>query len=538
MGQQKRNMKASWPLLVAVGFAVACFCFFQLAYSYHFYFKGQNQLLLMSWTYVGTLLAKPAWAACYVGELLTQFYYYDVAGAVILTLTLIALLGLSYQALRCLHVRWMNRWAALAVALAVAVREVSCHLYFGYVLSSTYALIGGLLVFLLLCRLMRRSWPWALATVAVGTAAGYWLFGYGVWAFLLLSAVVSWRTAVPVAVTFTAVLPLMRSYYNLNFADLCQYPGIGSMHKPAWHIEQDLHIMHSYETGEWDDVVKTAENDALLNRLRDRNVSTVSLTDEERVSSSVRQFFYNLVQVQRGRLPDVLLNYYPNYLGTFSSMVGQKIPMLLFMNLHEYYYAVGDMSYAEKTAFMSCVCVPGNKNAYDIKRLAECALVKNDSQPAEKYLRLLRQTIPYRDWARRAPCDSTYRQKEPYINRQDSVSPNDNSHRIMTQLLRSNPKNEVALDYMLCSLLLVKEIENFKRDYDLFCTEHPRIRKLYQEALCIWLVNHQATEEEWRRYIQDEQILDRLEEYVADKGNPQFADTYWHYFDTFNFEPF
>ena len=106
----------------------------------------------------------------------------------------------------------------------------------------------------------------------------------------------------------------------------------------------------------------------------------------------------------------------------------------------------------------------------------------------------------------------------------------------MTQLLRSNPENEVALDYMLCSLLLVKEIDNFKRDYDLFCSDRPRFREIYQEAMCIWLVNHQATEDEWRKYIKDDKIIDRLEEYLDNKDNPRFADTYWHYFDTFNFE--
>ena len=537
MDKQKVQAKVPWSLTVVMAFAVSCFLFFQLTYPGHLFFKGQNQLFLMSWSYVGSLFAKPAWAACLAGEFLTQFFYYVGAGAAILTVTLLILLVLSYMAVTSLHLN-KYKWLAPAVALVLTLREASCHLYFGYVLSSTYALIGGLLVFLLLCRLLRCKWPWALAAVVLGTIICYWLFGYGVWAFLLLAVIVVWRVAVPVAVTFAALLPLMRSHYNLNFADLCQYPGIGSLHAPAFDKETDMHIMHSYEAGDWDDVVKTAEADQLLNSLKDKSRTQVTLSDDDRVSSSVRLFFYNLVQAQRGKLPDVLLNYYPNYLGTFTSMVGQKIPMMLFMNLHEYYYAIGDMSYAEKTAFMSCVCVPGNKNAYDIKRLAECSLVKNDREPAEKFLRLLRQTIPYRSWAETAPSDEQYKQKAQYLNRQDSVSPNDNSHRIMTQLLRSNPKNEAALDYMLCSLLLVKEIENFKRDYDLFCSENPRIKKLYQEALCIWLINHQATEEEWAYYIRDEKVTERLNDYLSDKGSPRFADTYWYYFDTFKFEAY
>lgn len=214
-------------------------------------------------------------------------------------------------------------------------------------------------------------------------------------------------------------------------------------------------MIHSYEIGDWDDVVATAEKDPVLNILKDRN-SQLRLTQDARVSSTVRRFIYNLVQAQRGKLPDVLMEYYPNYLGTFTSMIGTNIPGLMFMNLHEFYYAIGDISRAERGAFMSCVSVPSNRNIYNVKRLAECALVRNDQKAAEKFLGLLRQTIPYREWAERAPNDKRYRKKAQFINLQDTISPSEESYNIMTQLVKSNPKNKVALDYMLCSLLLKK----------------------------------------------------------------------------------
>lgn len=525
--------KNKWPLLVIIGFAVACFCFFQLFYPYHFFFKGQNQLFLMSWQYVSTLFAKPAWAACLAGEFLTQFYYNNVAGATILTASLIALFWLAYQALNSLK---LNNQIVLAGASLVVLHEASSHLFYGYQLSSTFALIGGLLMYLMLRRLMTRRWPWALAVLLIGTLLGYWLFGYGVWAFLLLSAVVIWRIAIPVAVAFAALLPLARSHYNLTYSDLCQYPGVESLHAPDFLKETDFRMMRSYETGDWDDVVETAENDKLLNILTEKGTAQKKLIPEAQVSSTVRRFLYNLVQAQRGNLPDVLLNYYPNYLGTYTSMVGTNLPMMMFMNLHEFYYAIGDISRAERGAFMTCVSVPSNLNAYTIKRLAECALIKNDQKAANKYLGLLRQTIQYRDWAENAQNDERYKLKAKFINKQDSISPSEESYYILAQLLKSNPENEVALDYLLCSLLLKKDIDGFKRDYDTYCTNSPRIKKLYQEALCIWLMKQQASEEEWHKYIKDEQVLSRLEEYKAGGISPRFADTYWFYFDVFNLE--
>ena len=143
MNWNNRNL---WPTLVSVVFAVVCFCFFQLFYPSHFYFKGQNQLFLMSWSYISTMFSKPAWTACLAGEFLTQFYYLEVAGATILTASLSILFWLTYQALNSLRLKRMNMWLSLTVALAVTVREASCHLFYGYTLSSTYALIGGLLM--------------------------------------------------------------------------------------------------------------------------------------------------------------------------------------------------------------------------------------------------------------------------------------------------------------------------------------------------------------------------------------------------------
>jgi hypothetical protein len=443
---------------------------------------------------------------------------------------------LAYHALYRLEIKKLDKGFSIILAVGIALREASCHLFYGYTLSSTFALIGGLLMYLMLRRLMTRRWPWALAVLLIGTLLGYWLFGYGVWAFLLLSAVVIWRIAIPVAVAFAALLPLARSHYNLTYSDLCQYPGVESLHAPDFLKETDFRMMRSYETGDWDDVVETAENDKLLNILTEKGSAQKKLIPEAQVSSTVRRFLYNLVQAQRGNLPDVLLNYYPNYLGTYTSMVGTNLPMMMFMNLHEFYYAIGDISRAERGAFMTCVSVPNNRNAYTIKRLAECALIKNDQKAANKYLGLLRQTIQYRDWAENAQNDERYKLKAKFINKQDSISPSEESYYILAQLLKSNPENEVALDYLLCSLLLKKDIDGFKRDYDTYCTNRPRIKKLYQEALCIWLMKQQASEEEWHKYIKDEQVLSRLEEYKAGGISPRFADTYWFYFDVFNLE--
>ena len=138
------NRIRKWPLLIIIAFAVICFGFFQIFYPYHFFFKGQNQLFLMSWQYVGTLLDKPAWVACAAGEFFTQFYYYDWAGAAILTAALTTVLVLTYIVLISLELKKLDYGLSMILAAGVALRETSCHLFYGYTLSSTIARRNGI----------------------------------------------------------------------------------------------------------------------------------------------------------------------------------------------------------------------------------------------------------------------------------------------------------------------------------------------------------------------------------------------------------
>ena len=103
----------------------------------------------------------------------------------------------------------------------------------------------------------------------------------------------------------------------------------------------------------------------------------------------------------------------------------------------------------------------------------------------------------------------------------------------MMQLLDANPDNTIALDYILCSNLLLKDITNFKRDYDRYCIEtgKPRLKVLYQEALCIWLAGTNASQEEWGKYIQLGDVFQRFQQYNARRGDSSFKGTYWYYFD-------
>ena len=283
---------------------------------------------------------------------------------------------------------------------------------------------------------------------------------------------------------------------------------------PDLILEKDFAIDCEYYFGNYDQVIKMVEN-------------------EDRWTDQML-FFYNLSQAQRGELPDNLLKFTPNYLGTFEK-IGPDTPMLTIRNMNELYWALGDITFTERAAMMTNVFSHNNRNVRMMRRLAECNIVSGDSLAAEKYLRILDKTFVYSKWAKniRQNGHKIYQKKMQMVNQRDTITISDNAHFLMMQLLDANPDNIVALDYILCSTLLLKDITNFKRDYDRYCIEtgKPRLKPLYQEALCIWLAGTNAPQEDWEKYIRRADVFQRFQQYNQQRGSAQFKGTYWYYFD-------
>ena len=291
-------------------------------------------------------------------------------------------------------------------------------------------------------------------------------------------------------------------------------PEVKKMQGPDLILEKDFAVDCEYYFGNHDKVIKMVEGE---NKWTDQML-----------------FFYNLAQAQRGELPDHLLDFTPNYLGTFEK-IGPDTPMLTIRNMNELYWALGDMTFTERAAMMTNVFSHNNRNVRMMRRLAECNIVSGDTLAAEKYLRILDKTLVYRRWADnvRLYGKDIYQKKMQMVNRRDTITITDNAHFLMMQLLDANPDNIVALDYILCSDLLLKDMTNFKRDYDRYCIEtgKPRLKPLYQEALCIWLAGTDAPQEDWQNYIKMNDVMQRFIDYNNQRGNPRFKGTYWYYFD-------
>ncbi|MCF0189817.1 MAG: hypothetical protein HUJ96_01010 [Marinilabiliaceae bacterium] len=258
------------------------------------------------------------------------------------------------------------------------------------------------------------------------------------------------------------------------------------------------------------------------------------------IQNVVISFYYYLASAHLGLLPDNLLKISPKELGTLQT-IGEDTALAIINMMNDLYYSVGDMTYAERAAMMSCVFSPNNINMKMLKRLAEVNLVSGDTLAAMKYIRYLSKSSIYREWAVEHTPGHTMSErvrmdiesKRRYLNNSDTLRLGDNCRVILTELLKSNPRNEIALDYLLCTDLLLKDIELFKRDYDKYYLERglERQKELYQQALVIYLAGTDATEEQWSKYITMPYVKKRFAEYNKCRGSQDFKETYWYYFD-------
>jgi hypothetical protein len=508
-------------LALTLLWAVACFSFFAVAYPHHLFYQEQMQLFVPSADYLVTYFDKPAWLACMAGDFVTQAFYYLYAGPALLTL---ALLALGHLTRRTLERVGTPRTVAHVVALAVMTLEAVGYLHNEARLSGTLALLGGLAMFLIDCHLtgptprLRRS-LFALAQFAL-LGLTYWLFGCGVIPFALFLIYRYYRVEVALAVvSCAALILLLKSTYYLPTADLFRYPGHARLQGPETLLEEDFAVADLYFFHREDELTARVETrpDSLVTRQQ--------------------QFYYYLVKARQGALPEALLRFSSPYLGTLDE-AGPETPLLTLRRLPDLYWALGDMTLAERAAMQALVFTPDNRNVRMIRRLAEVNLVTGQQAAADKYLRLLAATPVYHRWAeallqRQERAMAPYRQKAAFTNQKDTLRVTAQSHVMMMQLLDSNPDNYVARDYMLCTDLLLCDVTSFYRDYQRYCVEahRPTAHRLYQEALCIYLAAHQATEEEWLQAGMDNAVLRDFAAYNERRGSPQFKGTYWYYFD-------
>ncbi len=515
------------PLLIFSILFISLAIFYATAYPSHLLWQEQNQIFLNTSTWISTYFQHPAWLGCLAGDWLTQFFTNVWIGAFILSISItLCVLGFGVVCMRLIP-----KWICWLLTALWTVLLVGCSMHASTSLSFFLCIAGGIGLGLAEFQIsLNNSRYFNLSPLLV--ALSYWAFGFGALLTALIIVLLAIKRgvskkgnkfwwiyvvcAIMIAVGFPALL--CRSY-ALPYSKALLYPGIATPTLPQMKHERRLAIADAFYKSEY----------ALTKHL--------ALKDKE--PDDVSAFYYYLSSAKQDSLPDCLLKYPVKSLGTLTT-IGEKSPLMIINMMNDLYYELGDMTYAERAAMMRNVFSPRNRNVRMICRLAEINLVSCDTAAALKYLRILDKTRGYSEWSKRHTPGTTSEEVESDIlhrrafsNDKDNIRLGDNCRNIILELLESNPNNTLALDYLLCTDLLLKDMDTFKMDYDTYCMQkgQPRYKDLYQQALMIYLAGTDAPQEEWERYIVSQHQLQLFNQYSNRRGDPAFKGTYWYYFD-------
>lgn len=530
---------ATWVvgLLILAGSLV----FFQFFYPYHLFYREQTQLFLYTSEYLSSYFQHPAWLACLAGDFLTQFFYYIVGGAAVLSILLATVYVLSEKALK----NFLPGWLALFFGMIIALWELLRNCELNYLTSSTISLIGGIGLFLIYSwtakKFLSKSWA-NLLVVTICILAGYWMFGYGA---VILSGLTliralkqsRWLAAVVIIVEI-AVLPLILSHaYLLTTKQAYNYPSRNLMGYPNWDREQLLALDCETYFGHYGKVTKIAEKSGKR--------------------SAAVTYFYNLANCMQGQMPDKLMNFYQPVNYGLILQVGPNTPFLHIFFNNEVWYQVGEMTMAEHAAMLGEIFSPNHRSARMVRRLAEINLITGDDEAAKKYLRMLSHTLCYRKWA----ADSwpgkqsksvafVYDNKRKLAATSDSLHRSDNAETALRSLLVSHPENTKAQDYLFCYELLLKDVKSFMTDYTKF--KMPSMSKgevpspFYQQALLVYLANSKQTDAETLRHYRIspgvwKDFVNYTQRYEQSQGDGRllqytYGQSYWFYYHFAKFQ--
>ena len=260
-------------------------------------------------------------------------------------------------------------------------------------------------------------------------------------------------------------------------------------------------------------------------------------------TSEIGTYYYNLANAMRGCLPDRLMDYYQPFGRGLFLPVGEQSTPFKIACAGDVWFALGDMYMAERDAMLGMTFSPAHTGPRYLRRLAETNLVKGDFEAASKYLRILLNTPGEKKWARERFPDAwspEYRKriedKRALMPRFDLVHGMDQNQLILRILLNSNPRNRMALDYLLCYDLLTKDLDAFVGAFAPELTDS----RLYEEAMLIFLAAKDGmSEENFAHYHISPATLSAFNRFVTlykqENGafealTAEFRHSYWYYF--------
>jgi hypothetical protein len=251
-----------------------------------------------------------------------------------------------------------------------------------------------------------------------------------------------------------------------------------------------------------------------------------------------------------GSMADSLFNY-SQYWGRHSLFLGEKLNRTLLMDNSDVYFDLGHTRASQHWAYEAQTIYENSPRI--IKRLALTNIILGNYKTAASILGILKNNLIYRKWAdhyqqylddpSKLEGDSLIMEKRRLLTSEKFFMDRENVNHDLALLLRDNPKNRMAFEYLMAYYLLSNEIGNAVGHLSyLKGLGYKEIPRTYEEALMVYLTSKKSTMANLEGYTISKTTIERYRDYariiLRYKNNLRaaqfeldkiYGDTYWYY---------
>lgn len=585
---KKNNLSG---IIFIILFFSGSFIFFGFFFRYHIFFTEQLQVFLLTFDHFLGYLARPAFLSSYLGDFLTQFYYLNFGGAVVITVTLVILwltvklllkkisknnisfllplLPVTFSWLALCNPEYpISNVISLIISLLftliyISVRSQNARIVYGVIFVMLLYLFTGSSVYVftisaILFEIFRADNPHGIAGRIINSAIllaitifvpvdvkDKYLLTTGQ-AFSYLSEMTKTPGPVqflPGIILIITILSTLLPYnkiigqVNSGIAQLVYIIGIsvilvaGVKSMADFQLEKILYLDYEASHERWNKVY--------------------ALSQKFKMHNNVSSYYTNMALSKLGLMPEELMEHYqPGATGLFiPADINENYLTITLGN--EIYWQLGDVNTSQHLALLGTIFSPRTQNSRLLKRLVEINIINGEYAVAEKFISTLEKTMFHRKWASEkrkylfneleSAGAAWIVNKRAIIPSKDLLKKSNEYLRTLRMLADDHPENQMAADYLLCFHLLSKDIDSFENDFRKYYSSERNILlpKVYQEGLLIGIASGKHNHEEYNKVIFSPEIVKSMADYTRlfeeNKGKgytlqEKYGKTYWFYY--------
>jgi hypothetical protein len=272
----------------------------------------------------------------------------------------------------------------------------------------------------------------------------------------------------------------------------------------------------------------------------------LNMAQKAQIKNKLATYYANIAMSKLGIMGDNIMEFHqPFSSALFLETSPESNRISLFFSSDTYYH-IGDLNMSQHAAMLGMIFSPNNRSSRLVYRLAEINITSGDIPAAMKYIRMLDATLFYKNKAERLkdmalnPQNYHDLQKKKSMIHSDDIIHNINDQQSsLILLLKNNPDNIAAFDYLLAYYLLNKDIPAFFKAFTTFYKEKNYLPKAYSEALLIYLAATNANADKVKEYKIPPVVLEEFKKYTflyenenenIDLISKNFKNTYWFYY--------